>query len=367
MNEDELQKGALNLLVNCGGLSAGDKLLVLHEDPELGFYDQEIADTVMRAADDLDIEATLEVAAFSPKVADPDAALLARMKAADRTLFLARLGDQIRFRPSMSDIRPIVCYALDHHMLGSSFGTIDHKAFIMIKDALNEQLARAKNIQVTCPLGTDFSGPCAVYPVEGADVTVARFPLSVFTPAPAGNFAGKIVQNGFLVGTGSQYYQPYGRRLNGLLEVLFEGNRITGFNGEAEDVRAAEEHYQHVGRLYDIDPYFVHSWHAGIHPGCSYDRPAGANFERWSGGAFGNPRLLHFHTCGAYAPGEISLNLLDPTIKIDGVAVWESGRFHLERLGDGERILGQYPELSALFANPAQMCGQSADGSLSFD
>ncbi len=65
----------------------------------------------------------------------------------------------------------------------------------------------------------------------------------------------------------------------------------------------AEAQYAHVAGLYGIDGGIVHSWHAGIHPGCAFAGSAHDSYERWSGSAFGNPRLLHFHTCGAYAPG----------------------------------------------------------------
>ncbi len=366
MRESELQKGAENLLVSCAGMGRGDTLLVLHEDPKLGYYDQEIADAIMRSAHALGIVATLEAVVFNPKVSDPGPELLGRMKAVDRTLFLARLGDQIRFRPSMSGIRPVVSYALDQYMLGSPFGTADFEAFVMLRNAVNAQLANASRIRVTCPLGTDFSGTGAKFPEEGADVTVARFPLSVFTPVPAGNFSGRVVQDGFLVGTGSQYYKPYACGLDTPLEIRFEGNRITGFKGNADDINAAQAHFNFVAQLYNIDPFHVHSWHAGIHPGCAFEQSASASFERWSGGAFGNPRLMHFHTCGAYAPGEISLNVLDPTIEIDDIPIWENGRFHPLRLNGGQKIFDQFVELPELFENPAQACGQGSGSRLSF-
>ena len=110
----------------------------------------------------------------------------------------------------------------------------------------------------------------------------------------------------------------------------------------------------------------MHSWHAGSHPGCAFADPAGANLERWSGAAFGNPRLMHLHTCGAEPPGEMSLNVLDPTITLDGVALWEAGRLHPDRVPGGAEILSAHPDLAALYAAPAQACGARAQG-LMFD
>ncbi|PHQ97956.1 MAG: hypothetical protein COB40_02600 [Marinosulfonomonas sp.] len=360
-------KGAENLLLACAGMKSGDKLLILYESADHNFFDATIVDAVADSAKQLGILTTQIEVPFSRDVVDPSPECIARMKAADRSLFLARLGDQIRFRPSQGNIRPIVSYALDADMLASSFGQTDYRAFVEIKDLVNSCLAGAKDIRVTCPLGTNFSGPFADYPTEAADVTVARFPMSVFTPAPATNFSGKVAQKGFLVGTGSQYYDPYACRLEGILNIKFDAGRITGFDGLQSDVDTAKAHFEHVGKLYGIDPYFVHSWHAGIHPGCDYSQPAAANFERWSGGAFGNPRLLHFHTCGAYAPGEISLNILDTTVCVDGVNIWEDGRFYPERIVGGDAIFERFPELRDVFDNPSQNCGLGPDGHLSFD
>jgi hypothetical protein len=367
MLNDDLLKGAENLLVGCGEMQRDQRLLVLYENENLKFYDRAIVDAVQAGARALGIDVVVEEVPFSPTVADPSPALEARMKAADRVLFLARAGDQIRFRPSMGDIRPMVSYALDGDMLASSFGRTDYKAFVALKNAVNASLAHANSVRVTCPLGTDFSGPSAAYPKDDADVTVARFPMSVFTPVPAGNFAGMIAQQGFLTGTGSQYFKPYACHLEGVLEVHFDGHTITGFDGLKQDIQAAQNFYNFVSDLFDIDPYFVHSWHAGIHPGCDYKQPAGQNFERWSGGAFGNPRLLHFHTCGAYPPGEISLNIMDTTVSVDGINLWEAGVFHPKRIAGGDAIFAQYSDLQAVFDNPSQNCGQNADGHLSFD
>ena len=84
------------------------------------------------------------------------------------------------------------------------------------------------------------------------------------------------------------------------------------------------------------------------------------NWERWGGAAFGNPRILHFHTCGAYAPGEISWNVIDPMIEVDGLPLWEAGRLHPERLPGGQAILDRYPCAAALFAAPDRDIGLRA-------
>jgi hypothetical protein len=364
MAKTDLRAGAENLLLNCGGLQKGDHLLVLREAPDQGYYDDAIVQAVVDCARDLKIETTVQIAPFDATSCDPSPELLEAMKRATRTLFLSRKGDQIRFNPDMEGIRPIMSYALDAEMLASGFGRASYSGFVALKNAVNAAFAAAHEIRVTCPLGTNFQGPGAAYPQSGADVCVDRFPMSVFAPVPSEGFSGVIVQDGFLVGTGSQFYAPYSCKLALPLEVHFENGTMTEFRGDEGDVQRARMHYEQVGEMFSLDPFTVHSWHAGIHPGCSYRLPASANFERWSGGAFGNPRILHIHTCGHYAPGEISLNVLDPTIRLDGVALWEDGVFYPDRLEGGAQILADLPCMREVFENPARDVGQSAFGRL---
>ena len=101
----------------------------------------------------------------------------------------------------------------------------------------------------------------------------------------------------------------------------------------------------------------MHSWHAGIHPACTFQGRAHDNLERWSSSAFGNPRLLHFHTCGAYAPGEICWNVVDPTVIADDVAVWQDGMLQIGDLPGGAALLADHPDLAALFATPLRDIG----------
>lgn len=357
--------GAENLLFRCGGLTSGDHLLVLRESAQNGYYDGELAETIVECAQANGIRTSVQTIPFDPMGAALSSELIADMKAADHTLFLSRTGDQIRFSADMADIHPIMSYVLDTGMLESGFGRANYAGFVELKNAVNRALAAASHIHVTCPLGTDFSGPGAAFPKVRADVSVTRFPMSVFAPVPTTGFSGVVMQDGFLVGTGSKFYEPYGCDLREPLAIEFKDSKLIGFSGHPMDVHCAQMHYEKVGQMFGLDPMTMHSWHAGIHPGCAYTLPAYENYERWSGSAFGNPRLLHFHTCGHYAPGEISLNVLDPTIRIDGVAVWDNGVFRPETIPGGAEVLDTYPCIKSVFDAPAQQVGQGANGRLS--
>ncbi|MCV2889140.1 hypothetical protein [Ruegeria aquimaris] len=366
MSEDRLRAGAENLLRNCGGLSAGDHLLIVQEEAGHGYYSDDLAAEIAGCAKTMGVETDLRTAPFDPIGSTLPASIQSAMATADRTLFLSRCGDQIRFSEEMRRTRPIVAYVLDTEMLASAFGRAHYDGFVEIKERLYSLLANAREIGVTCPLGTNFSGPGAAFPDKRiSDVAITRFPMSVFAPVPAAGFSGVIVQDGFLVGTGSRFYQPYGCHLDSPIEIHFKDTVLEGFEGAPEDVRRAMAHFHNVGKRFGLNPMTVHSWHAGIHPGCFYTRPAAENFERWSGSAFGNPRLLHFHTCGNTAPGEISLNVLDPTIEVDGVKIWDAGVFHVSRVPGGAEILERYPCIRAVFENPEKQVGQGPTGRLS--
>lgn len=358
----DLRMGIENMLLRCGGLAPGQSVLILAEPASDGYYDPGLADEVAQVARALGLSATVREEAVGAS-ARPSAEIMAEISRADRTVFLSRLGDQLRFDAVLSSAAPVMCYALDRRMMGSGFGQADHVAFLALLDCLNAALAAAEEIRVTCPLGTDFAGPGARFPTSAAEVSVRRFPLSVFTPVPAGDYAGTIAQAGFLTGTGKTFYAPYTLPLDDVLRIRFDGNRITGFDGS--DAARAEAHYRHVAGATDSDVFHVHSWHAGMHPGCGWSVEAAEDVTRWGGGAFGNPRVLHFHTCGAQAPGEISVNVIDPTIRLDGVAVWQDGRLHPDRVPGGTAILARHPDAAALFADPVREVGLAPSGRLS--
>ena len=58
--------------------------------------------------------------------------------------------------------------------------------------------------------------------------------------------------------------------------------------------------------------------------------------------------------------------MLDPTITADGIAIWENGCFHPERIPGGAEILADYPCIQDAFANPALNLGQGKEGKLTF-
>ncbi len=352
--DGSFERAATNLLSHCAGVQAGGKLLIVAEGPEFGYYDGITAQRVAAEAAARGIETRLIMVPFQEVIREIDPAEAALMAAADCTIFFARLGDQMRFRALPAGTRAVVCYTLDMAAFCSAYGTAQYAGFELLKHAIDAMVGGARDIHVTCPLGTDFRGRGpALSATKGCDVTVKRFPMSVFAPVAAAGFTGRAALAGFLMGTGSRYYQPYGRALQAALFACFDAGRLSHFEGRPDDVALATAHYLDIAGRFGLDAGAVHSWHAGIHPGCAHPLPVHSDYLKWSGAAFGNPRVLHFHTCGAEPPGEISWNIIDPTIRIDGVAVWQNGRLDPTLVPGGADILARFPCVAASFASPS--------------
>jgi len=242
-------------------------------------------------------------------------------------------------------------------MLDGGYGRLDHHAMQMMKIAIDEVTIRACHIKVTCPNGTNFEGTTIAPSTHRGEVIINRFPLGISQPILNDGFCGKAVLTNYLTPTGSLTYDPEYLAIDTPVTAHFEGNRITGFTGAPDMVAAVEAHYADVADRFGLDAYNIDSWHAGFHPLMAYEGSATADPLRWSGTAFQHQRILHFHTCGTGPPGEICWMILDPTVLIDGVALWENGKLHPERFETTGRVLDAFPELAAAFAAPAAPCG----------
>ncbi|NBR03009.1 MAG: hypothetical protein EBT94_07760 [Alphaproteobacteria bacterium] len=347
--------GAANLIDNCLGNVEGMTILLVCEDPRHGWYDSAAPDRVHR-------ELLARGAAVRRMMVDlpenrPNADVQAAMNEVDRVIFFSRLGDQGRFNWHYTGPLCVMSYALNEAMLEGGYGSLDHLSMHRLKTAIDEVTLGAENIRVTCPLGTYFEGSPSATATSGSDVVIHRFPMGIPQPVLAEGFSGKAVLSHYLTPTGSRIYTPEYLPLRDPVTAHFEASRITGFSGPADLVAAVEAHYERVARDFGLDGYNIDSWHAGIHPLMSYDQPAALDPLRWSGTAFQHPRLLHFHTCGSGPPGEICWMILDPTIEVDGIALWERGQLHPERFAATRRVLDGDPALAAAFRAPAGPVG----------
>jgi hypothetical protein len=352
----ELSEGVRNLVTNCARIQPGESVLIVHENPHLGWYDEIVPKAVADEIRLIDIEP--DFFAVGAPASGFDAELSEAVSRYDITLFFARIGDQNRFAAPLPGKRAVMCYARDATMLGSLYGRSSQHAFYALKKAINEILFGAELIEISCPLGTKISGPPpSNTALENEDVSIHRFPLGVPQPMESSHFSGRVSLMHYLTPTGSKVYAPPNLRLDETIHAVVEQGRIIYFEGNTKLVKRVQNHYQKVSDQFGIDADAVHSWHAGIHPACSYSGQAAQDPDRWSNTVFTNPRVLHFHTCGSYAPGEICWIVLDHTVSVDNTKLWDNGRLRLESFAQTRKCLDEWPELIPLFNHPSNSIG----------
>jgi hypothetical protein len=244
-------KGAYNLLVNCGQACEGERLLLCYEQKNLDFYDNAIVEDVWACAQEIGLEVIPYELDFDPVIDVVPKHLEAAIAAADLTVFLARLADQMRFGRFKSGQRTILSYALNSASLASPFGTVHYKASLALKQVIDAAVFGAGEVVVSCKAGTYFKGRIAASP-DGGDSDLRRFPMLVNTPAPAAGFAGRIALPGFLVGTGSKYYHPFGITFEAPLFAVFEGNTLLGFEGQKSDEDKANQHLDMIAERFQM-------------------------------------------------------------------------------------------------------------------
>ncbi len=382
-----LARGARNLLVSCARLRPGADLAIVHEDPALGWYDLEAPLAVAEEARGLGAVPSL-VRVGAPGN-EPDGRAVQAVAEHDTVVFFSRIGDQDRFGDPAPGKTVVMCYARDAAMLASAYGRTDHRALLDLAAAVDRVLLRAGRIRISCPLGTDLvgaspaaageSGESGEHGAEagrqsgdpdepgdpgerGAGAAVRRFPLGVHRPVEAAGFSGRVVLAGWLASTGSKVYEPASLTLESPVAAEVASGRLVGLHGEASLVDRVRAHYRMVAEKFGLDPNAMHSWHAGIHPGCAYPARAAEDPDRWANNVFTNPRFVHFHTCGALPPGEICWTVLDPTIEVDGVALWRAGRLRPGAFAPLRDCLSRWPALAPLFADPSDAIGLAGAG-----
>ena len=152
-------------------------------------------------------------------------------------------------------------YARSAENLASKFGCTHHQSLLEFKKAINTIFAKGGNIQITCPLGTHFSGEINKSNIEeNLDVGVLRFPMLVPTPISANAFSGKVVLSKYLTPTGSKVYEPASIALSEDVLAIVEKGKISHFEGDKETVKKIQNHYENISKMFEIEKYNIDSW-----------------------------------------------------------------------------------------------------------
>ena len=325
MTTARAMEGADNLIDHCLGKVNGMTVGLVAERPELGWYDAAIADVLDQRITEKGGRC-YRLASNGP-ANETDPLITTLEEQVDALIFLCRSGDQGRFERKAETKPVVVCYARNLEMLASPFGTLPHDAMIRLKKEIDHLSIASNEIEITCPNGTFLTGSITSPPQQEGDqeVGIKRFPMSVPQPLSCEGFMGRVVIKGHLAPTGSRVYTPAIAALEDAVTVTLDGHTITALEGSEKDMATFRHHYHRVARQFGLEPFFVHSFHAGIHPGLNPATVSDKDADYWANTVFGSPRFLHFHTCGMTPPGEICWMIAEPTISLDGDALWQHG------------------------------------------
>ena len=349
----EFEAGARNLLLNCVGLAAGQSVLIVGEDHAASFFDPRVCHILADAVRKLGGHAEVAIAPATSGPEEFPGDIASRMQGADHTIFLSRLGDQVRFCPLPGGGSKTMCYLQDEAYLRDDFARVDHNLFNEINRLLVAELADAGSCRITCPLGSDLSGPLLPIDAPGQEsvideFSVRLFPVMITPPLSARGLSGRLALGKWLMTTSTRDYDDSLLELETAIFANLRDGQIAGFEGAAGEVKRVERHFERVAQLSGGDPYVVNSWHTGTYPKTFYSGRAADNLQKWSDIAYGSPRYTHFHACG-HNPGDIAISLFDASVEFDGEPFWEAGRFvYLDRPHITE-LRDRYPDSQTAF------------------
>lgn len=322
-------RGISNLLDNCLQAAPGQSVLVIH-GPDC-FYD---ADAVRAFEVEARARGLIVFSHSVPSISRPEevpAALIKAMQTADYTVFFHSLGSMLRFVSIPNAGTLCMTFTPSLLAFGSEFCLLDHRFMLELMRSVQGRLDAAAHWRISCPLGTELESP-AVPPISGGvtgdGFTLLQFPLGSHRPMLASRMNGRLMIR-WLVSTGIHRVSPFGITLSQPVCAHIENGRIVEFTGQPHDVAAVVRRYEQMS-LHNTNPdegLVINSWHAGIHPYGFCDTPLEDDVEKWITIAHHNPRMVHFHSCGDFNPGEIALPVIDATIQLDGVEYWKDGRF----------------------------------------
>lgn len=322
-------RGLANLLDHCLQAQPGQSVLVLH-GPDCFYNDDVVALFKAECAHRGLVVATHTVLPINrPEEIQPS--LIRLMQGTDYTVFFHSLGGMLRFVKIPDAGTLCMTFAPSLEVLGSEFCTLDQRLMMDLMRSVQARMDAAKSWRITCPLGTDLSSP-VIAPMSGGvtgdGFTLRQFPIGSHRPMLAAQMNGRLMIR-WLVSTGVHRVDPFGLELSEPVCAHITQGRITQFTGQPHDVERVEARYRQmsVHNANQDENFVLNSWHAGIHPQGYCDTPAIADYELWITQAHHNPRMVHFHSCGDFNPGEIALPIIDPTITFDGEDLWKQGQF----------------------------------------
>ena len=347
-------QAAHNLLEECAGIVEGSEVLFVNEvgkgvDPLVVLFLEDQARAI-----------GAKVCSIWPSRAESPEAIpenvMTAIESSPITIFNHQIGPLLRLRPAKGLGIRVLNYAATLPVLDSEFARVPNGLWLEVMDRLGARINSAKTWSVTCPLGTEISGPMPP-PQNNANPTgfsLRSFPMDTHSPIPLNSASGKIVFKWFV--TSSMHdLGTEGITLEAPLTATITNGRIVSWAGPNHVVEQATSFLAEIGTRFGKDPCVVNSWHAGVNPQACVAFDATQSLEQWMLLAHGNPRILHFHVVGEKIPGEISATVVDATVMLDGEVVWDRGRLRIFDAEDYRALMIRWPGSERAFEQAANI------------
>ncbi len=344
--------GMQNLLHNCVDVKPGQRVLFVGEHADSDFFDYNVCELSAQHARSLGAQVNVVQAAPISGPEQFPAHIARAIENSDHTIFFSRIGDQMRFCPLPGNGTKTMCYTANEKYLNDEFATIPYGLFKEIHDRLVELIANATRYRISCPNGTRLEARLSsrigdslwsTAPTNKSinQFSVDNFPVMIFPPLACAELNGNLKLSHWLTSTTTNQDDDSVLFIPSPVIANIENSRIANLQGDDETVQAVKRFYRKKSGHFGGETWAMNSWHAGIYPKTFYDEAAAVNPERWGNLCFGSPRFAHFHTCGD-DPGQIAINVIDPTISFDDEVLWDHGHFRFLELESTQQLLNSY-------------------------
>ncbi|WP_448508055.1 hypothetical protein [Immundisolibacter sp.] len=332
-SEQDVRRAARNMLIDGCEMKAGDEVLILNEN---GITEPAASDIIEDEARKLGGRVHVMWTDTVKGPEDMPPSVVKAFESPDVTIFNHMIAGVLRMVPFNGRGMKMLNFLQTWDQLGSPFGQVPYKVWLEVLKNLGPRLGSAKSWHITCPLGSDLSGPIpqpgqspkqakADAKATGDGFTLRTFPLGVCQVFDSMQASGRLVVR-WLTPSGIHVFEPNGIALASPVMIEIHHGRITGFDGDPQAVAQLRAYMEKCGGAVGKEPYIVNSWHAGINPRCAVTAGPDQGLDQWMYMVHANPRIVHFHAIGPVQPGEMSIPVVDPTIEFDGEKVWDAGR-----------------------------------------
>ena len=187
--EEDIVAGARNLLLSCAGVKPGERILLVGELDEYAYFDPELCDDISRVAKSIGIESTIIRTKTVSSASQFPAEVSDAMAGVDKTIFLSRLGDQVRFIKEAGATTNVMCYTLTRKHLGSAFASMHYKSMRKLHDQLVADILASSSYRIEAACGTRLTAQLNRKPnsIESglSEFAVELFPVMTFPPITA--------------------------------------------------------------------------------------------------------------------------------------------------------------------------------------